>query len=170
MPRTPCLAALLLALALPPAWADGLSLDLGSNGEGSPYARLGVQRPFESSWLQSRHGRLTGYWEAAFSYWNAQESRDNYTLSLAPVFVYEFHGSGIRPFVEAGIGVSAFRHTQLDDHRLGTALQFEDRLGVGLRLGNGQSLGLRAMHYSNAGARQPNDGMESYSLFYQWQY
>ncbi|HEJ5409595.1 TPA: acyloxyacyl hydrolase [Pseudomonas aeruginosa] len=30
----------------------------------------------------------------------------------------------------------------------------------------GQSVGVRAIHYSNAGLKQPNDGIESYSLFY----
>ena len=44
-------------------------------------------------------------------------------------------------------------------------MQFEHRLGVGLRFRN-QTLGLRAMHYSNGGIKKPNDGIEMYSVLY----
>ncbi|HIE1930229.1 TPA: lipid A 3-O-deacylase, partial [Pseudomonas aeruginosa] len=47
-----------------------------------------------------------------------------------------------------------------------SSLNFEDRIGAGLKFANGQSVGIRAIHYSNAGLKQPNDGIESYSLFY----
>ncbi|MEG0637257.1 MAG: acyloxyacyl hydrolase, partial [Pseudomonas sp.] len=36
----------------------------------------------------------------------------------------------------------------------------------GLKLPGAQKVGIRAMHYSNAGIKQPNDGIESYALFY----
>lgn len=164
------LAGLLCAALASHTAALDLSVGAGSTGEGTNYFRLGGQQPFDSSWWQSRHGRLTGYWDAAFSYWQARESQDNQSLSLSPVLVYQFNGDGIRPFIEAGIGLAAFRHTRVDDHQLGSALQMEDRLGVGLRLGDGHTLGLRAIHYSNGGLQQPNDGIEGYSLYYQWQY
>lgn len=43
---------------------------------------------------------------------------------------------------------------------------FEDRLGAGLKIGETQKVGVRAIHYSNAGIKEPNDGIESFSLFY----
>ncbi len=49
---------------------------------------------------------------------------------------------------------------------MGSAVNFEDRIGFGLKLPGEQKVGIRAMHYSNAGIKQPNDGIESYSLFY----
>jgi lipid A 3-O-deacylase len=82
------------------------------------------------------------------------------------VFVYEFAGERLRPFIEAGIGVAVFADTQIEDRDLGSMFQFEDRLGVGLRFGRGHTLGLRAIHYSNAGIKTPNDGVEVYSLYY----
>ncbi|MNG37126.1 Lipid A deacylase PagL precursor [compost metagenome] len=54
----------------------------------------------------------------------------------------------------------------MGDQRLGSAVNFEDRIGFGLKLPGEQKVGMRAMHYSNAGIKQPNDGIESYSLFY----
>ncbi|MDO8696175.1 MAG: acyloxyacyl hydrolase, partial [Pseudomonas sp.] len=89
----------------------------------------------------------------------------NNSLSLTPVIVYEFAGETIKPYVEAGIGVALFSDTEVEDQHLGSSFQFEDRLGVGLRF-NGQEIGLRAMHYSNAGFSSPNDGVENYSLHY----
>lgn len=68
--------------------------------------------------------------------------------------------------IEAGIGVAAFSGTRVGDQNLGSSLNFEDRIGAGLKFANGQSVGVRAIHYSNAGLKQPNDGIESYSLFY----
>lgn len=74
--------------------------------------------------------------------------------------------TSIKPFIEAGIGVAAFSGTRVGDQNLGSSLNFEDRIGAGLKFANGQSVGIRAIHYSNAGLKQPNDGIESYSLFY----
>ncbi len=84
----------------------------------------------------------------------------------APVFVYEFAGEKVKPFIEAGIGVAVFSGTRVGDQNLGGAFNFEDRMGAGLRFAKGQAVGVRAIHYSNAGMKQPNDGIESYSLYY----
>ncbi|MOA43698.1 Lipid A deacylase PagL precursor [compost metagenome] len=54
----------------------------------------------------------------------------------------------------------------MGDHRLGSSFNFEDRLGVGLKLSDTRKLGLRALHYSNGGLQSPNEGVESYSLYY----
>lgn len=104
--------------------------------------RLGLSWDWDKSWWQTSTGRLTGYWDAGYTYWEGgDEGAGKHSLSFAPVFVYEFAGDSIKPFIEAGIG-------------------------AGLKFANGQSVGVRAIHYSNAGLKQPNDGIESYSLFY----
>ena len=81
------------------------------------------------------------------------------------MFVYEFAGQNVRPYIEAGIGVAAFSSTELESNDLGSSFQFEDRIGVGLRFA-GQEIGLRAIHYSNAGLKNPNDGAEAYTVHY----
>ena len=68
--------------------------------------------------------------------------------------------------VEAGIGVAAFAHTKYESNDMGSAFQFEDRIGFGLRFAGGHEVGIRAIHYSNAGLKEPNDGVESYALHY----
>ena len=163
--------ALSLAIALltgtATAGAAEFSGALGMTGQGDMSYRAGLAFDWDKTWLNSGTGQLTGYWEAAYTYW---EGGDDYSgahsLSFAPVFVYEFSGFKYTPFVEAGIGVAFFSKTDVGEQQLGSSFNFEDRIGFGLKLPGEQKVGIRAMHYSNAGLKQPNDGIESYSLFY----
>lgn len=147
------------------AQAADVSLDVGQTGDSTMTYRLGTQFDFSSSWFQSDVGRLTGFWDAAYTYWEGDETSSNHSLSFSPVFVYEFAGDTVKPYIEAGIGVAVFENTDLEENDLGSSFQFEDRIGLGLRFAN-QEVGVRAFHYSNAGIKQPNDGVESYTLHY----
>lgn len=149
------------------AQAMGLTAAVGQTDDSTMTYRLGVQFDFERSWWETRVGRLTGYWDAGYTYWEGDETASNHSVSLSPVFVYEFAGERVRPFVELGIGIAAFSSTELEKNDLGSAFQFEDRLGAGLRFAGGHQVGVRAIHYSNAGLKKPNDGAESFSLYYQ---
>ena len=146
--------------------AADISFSVGQTGDSTWVYRLGLQSNWDASWWQTGVGRLTGYWDGAYSYWQGDKTASNHSLSFAPVFVYEFSGFTYTPFIEAGIGLAAVSKTEVGDQRLGSAVNFEDRIGFGLKLPAEQKIGIRAMHYSNAGIKQPNDGIESYSLFY----
>ncbi len=159
------LAALFLGQSQAVQAAD-VTVAIGQTDDASMTYRLGTQFDFSESWLQSSVGRVTGYWDAGYTYWESGNgSSGSNSLSFAPVFVYEFAGDSVKPFIEAGIGVAVFSETEVDGNKLGSAFQFEDRLGVGLRFAE-QEVGLRAMHYSNASIKEPNEGVESYSLYY----
>lgn len=138
---------------------------VGQSGDSNMVYRLGAQWNWDKSWMQTDVGRLTGYWDAGYTYWDGDETSSNHSLSFTPVFVYEFAGETVKPYIEAGIGVAFFESTELEDNDLGSSFQFEDRLGVGLRF-SGQEVGIRAVHYSNAGLEQPNDGVEAFTLHY----
>ncbi|HLA31833.1 MAG TPA: acyloxyacyl hydrolase, partial [Pseudomonas sp.] len=140
--------------------AADMSFAIGQSSESTMVYRLGAQFDFNRSWFETDVGRLTGYWDAGYTFWDGDDTSSNHSLSVTPVFVYEFAGGNVKPYIEAGIGVAAFAHTELEDRDLGSSLQFEDRLGFGLRFA-GQEVGLRALHYSNAGLKQPNDGVEA---------
>lgn len=160
--------AALAALCVGPvisAQAADVSLDIGQTGDSSMVYRLGTQFDFGTRWLESSVGHVTGYWDAGYTYWDGDDTASNHSISFAPVFVYEFAGETVKPYVEAGIGVALFSSTELEDNKLGSSFQFEDRIGAGLRF-NGQEVGVRAIHYSNAGIKQPNDGVEAYTLHY----
>ena len=145
--------------------AMDLSVAIGQTGDSTMTYRLGTQLDFQQSWFASDVGRLSGYWEAAYTFWDGDETASNHSLSVSPVLVYEFAGERFKPYIEAGIGIAAFSSTELEDNDLGSSVQFEDRLGFGVRFA-GQEVGVRALHYSNAGLKNPNDGVENYSLHY----
>ncbi len=162
---TLCATALLGLTSITAAQAADLAFAVGSTGESTMTYRLAVQCDFGRNFSESERGRFTGYWDTAYTYWQGDKTASNNSLSLAPVFVYEFAGETIKPYVEAAIGVAFFSDTELEDNKLGSSFQFEDRLGFGVRF-NGQEVGVRAMHYSNAGLSSNNDGAENYSLHY----
>ena len=168
MKRLFCLAAIAAALMGQSisAQAAGVEFAVGGTSDSTMTYRLGMNFDWDKSWLQSDVGRLTGYWSGAYTYWEGDKTSSNNSLSFSPVFVYEFAGQNVRPYIEAGIGVAAFSSTELESNELGSAFQFEDRIGFGLRFAGGHEIGVRAIHYSNAGIKQPNDGVESYSLHY----
>ena len=158
-------ASAALALGSLSAQAVDFTAAIGQSGDSTMVYRLGAQWDWNTSWWQSDVGRLTGYWDAGYTYWDGDETASNHSLSFAPVFVYEFSGDSVQPYIEAGIGVAAFSSTELEDNDLGSSFQFEDRIGAGVRFA-GQEIGIRALHYSNAGIKQPNDGVEAYTLHY----
>ena len=158
-------AAAALGLSSLSAQAVDFTAAIGQSGDSTMVYRLGAQWNWDKSWWQSDVGRLTGYWDAGYTYWEGDETSSNHSLSFTPVFVYEFAGETVKPYIEAGIGVAAFANTELEDNDLGSSFQFEDRIGLGLRF-SGQEVGIRALHYSNAGIKQPNDGVEAYTLHY----
>lgn len=162
----PLLAALCLGL---PAAANAAEVTgaVGVTGQGAMTYRASLDLAWEQQWLQSETGHLGGYWDAGYTYWEGGAIASGaHSLSFSPVFVYEFANFTYKPFVEFGIGAAFFSKTDVGDHRLGSSFNFEDRLGVGLKLSDTQKVGLRALHYSNAGLQSPNEGIESYSLYY----
>ncbi|MBU0839372.1 MAG: acyloxyacyl hydrolase, partial [Gammaproteobacteria bacterium] len=110
------------------AHAVDFTVAVGQTDESTMTYRLGAQFDFGTSWFQTSVGRLTGYWDAGYTYWEGDESSSNHSISLAPVFVYEFAGESVKPYVEAGIGVAAFESTEVEGNRLGSSFQFEDRI------------------------------------------
>lgn len=160
------LAAVTLGQSFTTASAADASFSVGQTGDSTMVYRLGLQSNWDVSWWQTRVGRITGYWDGAYTYWDGDKTASNHSLSFAPVFVYEFAGESVKPYIEAGIGVAAFSSTELESNQLGSSFQFEDRIGFGLRFTGGHEVGVRAIHYSNAGLQTPNDGVESYALHY----
>ncbi|MDU8500273.1 acyloxyacyl hydrolase [Pseudomonas syringae] len=162
-------ATYLLAIGFSFAWsANGAELTgaVGSTSQSGMTYRLGASFAWDQSWFQTETGHLTGYWDTGYTYWAAgTEGSAGSSVSIAPVFLYEFAGEVVRPFVEIGVGVSAFSSTHIGEQDLGSAFNFEDRIGVGLGFKSGLKAGLRVIHYSNAGIKEPNDGIESFSLF-----
>ena len=146
---------------------DGITVQIGESSESTTTYRVGAQLEFGRTLWQSAGGgvQLDGYWDAGVTRWS---SLDATSLTLTPMFRLNFGASvaGVTPFLEAGIGAAYFTETDLGDQDLGSKFQFEDRLGAGVRFASGSEVGVRYYHYSNAGIKQPNDGIDMAALYY----
>jgi lipid A 3-O-deacylase len=71
-----------------------------------------------------------------------------------------------QPFVEFGVGAAAFSHVKIGDRNLATALLFDERLAAGIALdpAGRYQLAAYAEHRSNAGLKEPNQGLTTYGL------
>ncbi|MGB7061423.1 MAG: acyloxyacyl hydrolase [Candidatus Zixiibacteriota bacterium] len=152
---------------------DGISLGMGTARGSIDIFHVGFQKQFGKSWFESRVGCLSGYHEMSL---NSLEHREESIRQIAysPVFTYSFAGPTeiVSPYIEGGIGISLLSDKMISGRDLSTYFQFEDRIGVGLRIGRTHihDLNVRYMHYSNASIKQPNDGIDmlmiSYSCYF----
>lgn len=133
------IAAAILFLMVCSAGAAEISGSVGATSQGGATARVGVGLGWDKRWFESDTGRLTGYWDAGYTYWEAGDAAGGaHSLSFAPVFVYEFGNSKYKTFVEAGIGVAVFSGASAGDQKLGSPFSFEDRIGAGVKIGEAQ--------------------------------
>lgn len=95
-------------------------------------------------------------------------------IGFTPVLRYTFGGGGVKGvFVEIGVGVNWITpHFQAGDERFSTAFNFGDHLGVGGRFGakGEHEVSLRFQHFSNAGIKNPNPGIDFAQVRYAWHF
>jgi lipid A 3-O-deacylase len=132
---------------------------------------VGFRKQFGDHWLESKVGYLSGYHEISLNYWK-HKSESVKQGAYSPVFTYVFAGptSFIFPYIEGGIGVSFISEKMISGRDLSTYFQFEDRIGVGLKLGrqHKHEVTFKYVHYSNASIKQPNDGIDSFLISYSY--
>jgi opacity protein-like surface antigen len=157
--------------AVPVARAiDGISLELGesdSSNASVDIARAGLQWNLAPRFAFGADWHIGTYLEASFAYWdNDSRLRTNSSLvdiGLTPVLRLQPTNPGaIAPFVEAGVGAHLFSETAVSTVRhFGTSFQFGSHIGAGLRFGprHAYDISYRYQHLSNAGIKQPNNGI-----------
>ena len=122
--------------------------------------------------LESISPRLSVYAESSINFWkygSPEHYDSNFVISLSPILQYSICSCADGEiYAEAGIGISLLDDTQCAGKNVSTHYQFEDRLGIGYRFGKqfSHSLALRYFHYSNAGFKKPNPGLDFISLSY----
>lgn len=105
------------------------------------------------------------YFDGGFSHFWVTDTPYYSTIniySIAPVVRYTFKRRGFfLPYLEFSIGLAYLNHTHLDDRNLGIHFSFQDRMGIGAFLGQTEqlSLGIHAVHYSNAHLSNHNSGI-----------
>jgi len=141
-------------------------------GIGDDYKRAELAWESASLWNYRFDGgsRLDLVGELGVAYWDADGSRSPgsvWQLSATPFLRWTWSD---RYYIEAGIGATVFSRTRFADERISTAFQFGDHVGVGMFLTPNSRLSLRYSHYSNAGIKRPNPGLDVLQLNYSLQY
>ena len=168
--------SMLLVVFAPPAQAvDGMSFEGGTDASTNASVdlyRVGAQWDWNKRWLETGGWHLGGYWDLQLGYWdnssNNKTDSELWELAFTPVFrVQQNQPSAVSPYVELGIGVHLLSETSVSAQRdLGSAFQFGSHAGVGARFGpkNAFDLSYRYQHLSNAGIKEPNDGINFHIL------
>jgi lipid A 3-O-deacylase len=138
----------------------GISFGYGEADPNIDIYRLGIKKDFTSKWFESSFGYASGYFELSYNHWEHNNGDIN-GIALSPVFAYYFgdESNVVQPYIEGGIGIAYIDEYFIADRNLSTNFQFEDRIGIGARIGF-FDLNFRYMHYSNASIRQPNHGID----------
>ena len=171
-----------LLLAVPQAHAiDSVSFELGTSDSSNvsvDMARTGVQWDWSARWTLGSDWHLGGYWDLAVGYWdNDSHNRASsgiLDVGFTPVFrIQQTHPGSLAPYIEAGIGFHFISKTSINHERqLSTRFQFGDHIGVGLRFGpeHAYDLGYRFQHLSNAGIKEPNNGINFHQVRLQYHF
>ena len=125
-----------------------------------PTARLVWGIEADAMNIHSRRGRPIG-------------AADIAAIGATPNLRLDWPQQGLAPYAEVGVGAHLLSRTQLrGGPSLGTAFQFGEWLGAGMRFGAGRALelGLRIEHLSNAGIKLPNDGLTFVAARFGWQF
>lgn len=147
------------------SWIDSASVDVGS-GPKVRMLRLGVQKDWDGQWFASNGRHLGGYWDLSASYWRGTAYRgvpgqhqNLAVVGITPVLRYQ-RDDKLGWYAEGGIGANLLSELYNNDgHQLSTAFEFGDHMGVGYVMANKWDLALKFQHYSNAGIKRPNSGV-----------
>ena len=145
---------------------DGVSFELG-NGYATDIARVCAIWNWDRQWFEEGDWLVAGFWEASVGTWRGKSSIGNnqeiIDLGITPVFRFQQKNpSGFSPYVEGAIGYHMISPAFVYANRkFGSAFQFGDHVGFGVRFGAYQEfdLGYRFQHLSNCGIKKPNQGI-----------
>ena len=166
--------AVVSALSFPaladPMSGQGISLRAGP---GKHYQRYELAWESPTLWtykFEGNNSRLDLLAEAGASFWNASGSREPssvWQLSAAPFVRWSINDAF---YLEAGVSANYFSRTRFADKHISTKFQFGEHIGVGAYIGENSRLGLRYSHFSNAGIKKPNPGLDVIQLLFSHQF
>lgn len=135
---------------------------------------LSVGVPSKYEWPRANGGGLSLDWQARLQRWHSTDgsnvNRELWIAGFMPVWRWTFSDSqGLRPYVEAGIGVNALSQRRIGAKYMGSNFQFNEILGAGLMFGPAQRyrVSLDLQHVSNGGLTDENPGATFGTLGFQ---
>ena len=177
--------AALLALS-PAAYAvDGVSFEYGgsdSSNSSVKLYRLGMIWDWDKKLVEFGGWHIGGYWDLSMGYWDnkspyqtaGRNSANLEEIGFTPTFRLQQNTiSGIAPYGELAVGFHFLSQTYVGAQRVfGSCFPFGDHIGGGIRFGDkGQyDVGYKYQHLSNAGIKQPNQGINYHILRLQYRF
>lgn len=157
----------LAAAALPatPAAAGGFTVQ-GGQAEGISRFSLGYTA--DPVYTRGNLSILPVYEIARFHTSDRGRSGIDTLWQVSAVPMFRYHIDSF--YLEAGIGVSLFNHTMIGDKDFSTRFQFSDHIGFGYRFSPNLTVGYRFSHFSNAGIKTPNPGINSQAIMVNFSY
>ena len=160
-----------------PAKTDGVTIEQGGDADGDFYVtRIGLQWDWNDNLLNLYGWKASSYWQLEFSKWqgtydSAQEAA-NVTAGIIPMFRLTGKPGYAQPFVDVGVGISAFTDSKLGGHEFGSNFQFTDILVAGVFVGKRNQWGYayKFEHYSNGSVRPPNSGINFHAITLTYRY
>lgn len=140
--------------------------ELGS-GSKIRMVRAGLTSGWNTRWFQSNGTHVSAYWDASVGAWRGVQAhnipgahQNLVDVGLTPVFRFQ-RDDGLGFYAEAGIGAHLLsKKYDNNDDRLSTSFQFGDHLGVGYVFNPHWEVTLKLQHFSNAGIKKPNSGVD----------
>ena len=170
----------LLFISLQASAGNGVSVMGGEGNADTRYTGISWQWDMTQRWFTDGNWEVAGFWEVNLSHWkrdndNATENHSLTEVGITPVFRLQSKSpvlSGLTPYVELGIGAHLLSNTEIDGRNLSTSFQFGEHLGIGVMFGKGNNfdLGYRLHHLSNAGIKQPNNGITFHVVRFGYRY
>jgi len=175
------IGAALLTASTAAVAVDGVSFEYGRSDSGNASVdlyRVGVQWDWNKKLIEMGGWHLGGYWDLSAGYWDNRSALRT-TSSLAdigftPTFRFQQNTiSGLSPYAELAVGFHFLSHTSVSQQRkFGSSFQFGDHIGAGVRFGDKgrYDVGYRYQHLSNAGIKEPNQGINFHQLRLQYHF
>lgn len=139
--------------------------------------RVAFQWDSGKSWFTDGDWHVAAYWEPALGFWQGKSNKGDsqiYEFAFTPVLRLEKKPfNGWSPYIENGVGIHLITGNRVtDDRNLSSNYQFGSHIGAGMRFGkhNQFDIGYRLQHLSNAGLKQPNQGINFNILHLRYSY
>jgi len=122
-----------------------------------------IMLTYDPARFQWRHFNI--HFDGGYTYFHSPHVHHHSNisiLSVAPVIRHRYKQRGpIQPYLDLSIGLSYLSKTRFEWHDLGMHFAFQDRIGAGILFGERHqfTLGMSAIHYSNAHLSRHNPGI-----------
>lgn len=146
-------------------WFDSAAVEAG-RGDRVTMVRAALQRRLDGEWFKSEGTHVVAHWDFSVAALHGTYHREmvGQTQNLAvigatPVFRLEREDHK-GWFLQGGIGFYLFSSLYNNaGNQLSTAFQFGDQVGLGYVFDNRWQLEAKVQHFSNAGLKHPNSGV-----------